>query len=294
MLHGGIRYLENGDFALVQEALYEKNLWLKLTPHLTYPSRFALPVYRGDLRPLWMVKTGILLYAALSGFRDQHHQALNPDETLLRFPGLKQNHLKGAAIYTDAIVSDAKLTYEVLWDGLIHEKHSYANSYCSLEQLQMDSNGNFQATVKDQLSGESRCLTPKKVVFATGPFTDHLLQKLSVFPWRPQLKLSRGSHIWLKRSRLPLEHPMVITPNDGRVIFLIPQNDRVLVGTTEANQDRPEFDVSPSSIEVNYLLANLNFYFPQAQIEASDILDQFAGMRPLVKSSEGGRAWKNC
>lgn len=280
MLHGGIRYLENLDFALVWEALHEKNLWLKLTPHLAYPEKFYLPVYKSSLRPLWMVRMGLLLYDALSSFQNLPHEVASVEKTLDRFPTLKKVGLTGSGVYSDAVVDDAKLTLECIYDGMV-SKNSYACNHTSLVNCIKKGSG-YLVTLKDELTGEQRDIACDHLIFTTGPFTDNLLKRLDLFPWIPKLMLSRGSHLWFKNDMLKAKGPMVLTPKDGRVIFVIPQKDKTLVGTTEVPGDA-SFDQMPSDAEVNYLLDNLKDFFPQSDISEDHILGKFAGVRPLVK-----------
>lgn len=285
MLHGGIRYLENLDFSLVWEALHEKNLWLKVAPHLCYPKHFTMPVYRESSRPLWMIHAGVFLYDVLSSFKNEPHRVTNLKQTLADHPLLREEGLKGAGVYSDAIVDDAKMTLECVYDGMLSPK-SYACNHTSLVKAQKNSQ-NYELTLKDELTGETRVIHCGHLIFATGPFTDRLLQELKLFKWTPKLALSKGSHLWFTKKDFPLDNPVVLTPNDGRVIFVIPQGDKVLVGTTE-HPGEATFNQEASSAEVDYLLDNLNEYFPKVKLTKNDIHASFAGLRPLVKEDESG------
>ena len=283
MLHGGIRYLENMDFALVWEALHEKNLWLNLTPHLTYPESFYLPVYKGSLRPLWMVKIGLFLYDLLSSFKNTPHSIASKKKTLEIFPFLKSQGLTGAGVYSDAVVDDAKMTLECIYDGMV-SPHSYACNHVSfidVKKLKNEKKEVYEVKLKDEISGETKAITTDYLVFTTGPFTDKVLSKQSLFPWTPKLRLSRGSHLWFDNEMLKIQKPMVLTPKDGRVIFVIPQKDKTLVGTTEV-KGSADFDQTPSDQEIAYLFKNLEDYFPNADINKKYLLGSFAGVRPLV------------
>jgi len=290
MLHGGIRYLENMDFSLVWEALHEKNLWLKIAPHLCFPQHFYLPVYKESSRPLWMIHAGVFLYDLLSNFKNEPHKVTNLKQTLKANPLLRKKGLRGAGVYSDAIVDDAKMTLECIYDGLIAPK-SYACNYTSLVTAKRENNQRYILTLKDELSGKARQITCEHLIFATGPFTDRLLEKLKLFKWTPKLALSKGSHLWFSKSDFPLENPVVLTPNDGRVIFVIPQGDKVLVGTTE-HPGKADFNQKASIAEIEYLLDNLNEYFPKAGLTKDKIRASFAGLRPLVKEDESGNLGK--
>jgi glycerol-3-phosphate dehydrogenase len=284
MLHGGIRYLENFDFELVWEALKEKNLWIKLAPHLCYNQRFFIPVFKGDLRPLWMIRIGLALYDILSIFKNQKHDSATPKRTLEAFPQLNPLHLKGSGIYSDAVVDDAKLTLEVIYDAL-KSRNSRALNYVSLESWKKEKNSHT-LTLKDQLTGDCREMTCRHIIFATGPFTDILMKQLGTIKWSPKLIPSRGAHIWLSPNSLEAKQAMVLTPKDGRVIFVIPWHDRILVGTTEDKDIDDPTDIQAKESDIKYLLNNINEYFPKANIQRSDVISSFAGIRPLVKDED--------
>ncbi len=282
MLHGGIRYLENFDFALVWEALHEKNLWLKLAPHLCYESPFYIPVYKDSKRPLWMIRIGLFLYDLLSFFKNSPYKVLNKEKTLKSLPGLSPDGLKGSGQYHDAIVDDGKLNLEVIYDGCL-EKGSKALNYVELVDFK-HSIDQIECFFKDDLTGEKRRITCDELIFAVGPFTDKILSKNNHLNWDPVLLPSKGSHLWLKRSALKISEPMVLTPDDGRVIFVIPQGDKILLGTTETKIEGNYFDITPDQEEIDYLLKCLNEYFPSESVSEDEVLSSFAGIRPLVKA----------
>lgn len=292
MLHGGIRYLENFDFALVHEALAEKNLWLKLAPHICKEKHFYLPVYKDSLRPLWVVRLGIYLYDFLSNFQNATRGFSNKDETIKEIIHIKKDKLSGAGIYSDAIVDDGKLALEVIMDAL-EDSCASALNYISASNISKDKNGLFHCTLTDELTGASKCITSDNLVLATGPFTDQFIKSnFQQLDWKDKLLPSKGSHIWIKRDDFPLEHPVVLTPNDGRVIFVIPHHDRVLVGTTEEQVEEELFDINPSQKEIDYLLNNLKEFFPTSNIKQEHITESFAGIRPLVKEDDSGSLGK--
>lgn len=290
MLHGGIRYLENMDFNLVWEALHEKNLWLKLAPHLCFESPFYLPIFSDSLRPTWMIRTGLFLYDLLSEFKNSPHSYLNPQQSLKNLPLLKSAGLKGCGVYHDAIVDDLKLTLEVIFDGNI-EPQVDAINHVALKDFNV-SGECIDAWLEDQLTGECKKVRAKEVVFATGPFTDKLLRKSTPLQWTDKMIPSKGSHLWIDRQKFPIEAPVVLTPNDGRVIFVIPQDKRVLVGTTEEKVDGNFFDIHPSQKEIDYLLTNANEFFPGLSLRQDSIIGRFSGIRPLVKESDQQGAGK--
>lgn len=280
MLHGGIRYLENFDFGLVQEALEEKNLWLKLTPHLCFERDFYLPLYRYSKYAPWMLNLGLFTYDFLSHFQNRPFGMLGPTETLEKIPSLDSNGLKGAGKYFDGIVDDAKLSLECLYDALL-EPCASALSYHEVTKTERVADG-YLVTYQSRKSQEALTVHTKFLVFTTGPFTDTLLPQLGI-PWTSQLLPSKGIHLWLKEGALEAKGSVVLTTRDNRVVFVIPQRDSILVGTTETPVDQDIFDIKATQKEVDYLLSVLNQYFPKANLDQSSIISTFAAVRPLVR-----------
>jgi glycerol-3-phosphate dehydrogenase len=280
MLHGGIRYLENFDFALVQEALEEKNLWLKLAPHLCSERPFFFPVYKDWKYPPIGLRLGLWLYDFLSHFQNKPHGWFSKNEVLEKFPELKSEGLLASGQYFDGIVDDHKLALECLYDALL-EPCAHALNYHEVTHVARE-NDLEKIAILDRLTGEKSEIRAKFVVYLTGPFTDELLPKLGV-PWTPKLVPSKGIHLWLKPGTIQAPGSMVLTTKDNRVIFVIPQRDAILVGTTETPVDEEIFDIKATEKEISYLLEALQNYFPHAPISQDSIISTFAGVRPLAR-----------
>ena len=285
MLHGGIRYLENFDFGLVQEALEEKNLWLKLTPHLCFEREFYLPLYNYSKYAPWMLKMGLFLYDFLSHFQNRPHAMLNSKQTLKVIPSLDPAGLSGAGKYFDGVVDDAKLSLECLYDGLL-EPNAHARSYAEVLKTQ-EIPGGYEVSFKSRFESKIKTVRTKFVVFLTGPFTDDLLPKLGI-PWTPQLVPSKGIHLWLKAGSIEARGSVVLTTKDNRVVFVIPQRDSILVGTTETPVKEEIFDIKANDQEIDYLLGVLKQYFPQSSLGRDSIISTFAAVRPLAREEASG------
>lgn len=285
MLHGGIRYLENLDFALVFEALHEKNLWLKLAPELATEECFYLPVFKDSKRPLWMLKLGLFLYDFLSGFQNTSHRIATKVETLNTLKGIKSSELKGAGVYYDAIVDDLRLTTKNIDDAC---KEGPVQAISHLEFVDFNRLDDNKIIVNFLKSGKIIQVECKDLIFATGPFTDIVLSKQSQLNWTPKLIPSKGSHLWLTPESLEIEAPLVITTKDDRVVFVIPHGDKILVGTTEENITSEYDFIKPSPNEIQYLIDCVNNYFPSSNICEQNIISSFAGIRPLVKEEGSG------
>ncbi len=286
MLHGGIRYLENMDFSLVFEALKEKNLWLKLTPHITKEIPFYLPVYKESKWPLFFMRIGLFLYDLLSLFKNSPHRVLNYKNTLKEMPGIKKEGLVGAGLYYDGIVDDAKLGLECIYDGL-NNKNCKALNYKKVTDLTKNKEGVFQVSYSDMMNNETNTVNSKFVIMATGPFTDQTMKNLNI-DWKPVILPSKGTHLWLEEKSLPIKDAMVLQTKDQRIIFVIPQRHSILVGTTEhpIDSNTPMLNIKPTKEEIQYLLDVVNEYFPESKVTHDHILSSFAAVRPLVKSKE--------
>lgn len=279
MLHGGVRYLENLDFGLVREALEEKNLWLKLAPQLAIEKEFHLPVYRDAKWPLPFVRAGLFFYDVLSHFQNRPAGHTDRQATLTRFPQLSSKGLRGAGTYYDGLVDDHKLALECLWDGEIEEGATALNYQ---EVTEIHSGDINLVRWRDRLNGQLGEARAKFLVFATGPFTDHLLPQWG-FPWEPVLLPSKGAHLWLEASALQLHGPMLLQSRDGRVVFVIPERGAILVGTTETEVCEEMFGIKASQADIDYLLKVLSDYFPSAGLGPQHIISSFAAVRPLVR-----------
>ncbi len=284
MLHGGIRYLENFDFSLVHEALQEKNLWLKLAPHLCYEDSFHLPVYKSSKFPLFFIRLGMFLYDFLSHFKNSPHKILNKQKTLLKLPALNPDGLRGCGVYYDAIVDDAKLGLECLYDALM-EDNVRAMNYTQVNSFKNEGDVST-VELEDTLTHNKKIIKARHVIFATGPFTDKLFEKLNI-PWKPKLIPSKGIHLWLKPESINIKSPVVLQTKDDRVIFVIPQRGAILAGTTESIVTEEIYNIKPSESEIDYLLKEMAIYFPHANLNRKNIISSFAAVRPLVKEDSG-------
>jgi glycerol-3-phosphate dehydrogenase len=287
MLHGGIRYLENFDFALVKEALHEKQTWTKLAPHLTKEEMFIIPVYKESKWPLFFIRIGLFIYDLLSWFKNPRFKTMNKSEVLKILPHLKSENLKGAGVYSDAIVEDSKLGLECIYDGLNDQCH--ALNYTEL--IKVTNQNHYELTLYDHIKELEFNISCENLIFALGPFTDIIMNKLGL-PWQNVIIPSKGSHIWLKNNIIDVKQPMVLQTNDKRIIFVIPQRNAILAGTTELalSEDDEIFNIQASNKEIDYILKNINEYFPSANVNNTHIIRSFAGVRPLVKDGSKDRS----
>ncbi len=278
LLHGGIRYLETLDFDLVYEALREKNYWVKECPELAQEQKFYIPIYKNSPNPLWKLAAGVKLYDLLSLYKNSPSSFHSKAKTLEALPHLSPAGLKGSVSYYDAIVDDYQLGILVLKAALQMGK-GQALEHCRLVDVEKRN----QFHLKVEYNNEEKLVDCNKLIFTTGPFTDQVMKSLDL-PWTPQMMLSRGSHLFLRRDLLPLKEGVVIQEGK-RIIFVIPHPDYILLGTTEHKEpddaDLYSLDIKPE--EKEYLIKNFERYFPHHSIKESDIIKTTTGVRPLVK-----------
>ncbi|MGL6072025.1 FAD-dependent oxidoreductase [Craterilacuibacter sp.] len=267
LLHGGLRYLENGEIPLVRRALADRDWWLTQNSKLVHPLAITLPVYRQARRKRWQLKAGLWLYDRLAGTSAlPPHQWLTRQSLLSSKDHLHAQGLQGGYRYFDAQMDDEKLgnwaAGQARLAGVVIREHAPISRiacdgsvYCSGQILKFDA-----------------------VVNATGPWAARLLTD-STIPCAFALDTVRGSHLLLAR---PLSQGYLLeVAGERRVVFVLPWQGQTLVGTTEIRQT-PDTPVQCSDAETRYLLALYNHYFPAAS--ENEISGSYAGLRPLLKS----------
>ncbi len=272
LIHGGIRYLERGQVGLVRESVREREILLRIAPHLVKPLEFTWPVYRGARLPRWKLRVGLTLYDLLAGKRRvQAHHSLDVSEVLEKEPGLRRDGLTGGASYYDAATDDAGLTRANVMSAVQHG--AIAVDHARAEPTTLSGGKADGALVHDMQGDATTHVSARVTVSATGPW---------------QAKGTKGSHIILPRSRIGNHSAITMTsPDDGRVMFVLPSGDRTVVGTTDIYTVETPDDVKASDAEITYLLRAANAYFPSASLTTDDVTGTWAGIRPLATAPAG-------
>jgi glycerol-3-phosphate dehydrogenase len=276
LVHGGLRYLEHGDFRLVYEALHERGRLLRSAPHLVRPLRFVLPFYRQSRMPSWKGRAGLLLYDLLAGTENiGRGRSLALHQLRAEFPSLQPAGLLSAATYFDAQMDDARVCIEVL-NSAANEGALLANY---VEAVAFEPGG---VRVVDRVGGAEFTIRARQVLNATGPWVDQVCQ-LAGDSSGPHLKPTKGVHLVAPDRGLSTAF-LLLHPADGRVFFVIPWLGKTLIGTTDT-LDAGCPDVVPiTSDDSAYLLEGHNHYF-SPPLSESAILGRFAGLRPLLRSN---------
>jgi glycerol-3-phosphate dehydrogenase len=287
LVHGGLRYLETYDFALVFEASAERRRLLELAPHLVHPLPFVFPVYRGGPTPWMMLQAGMWLYDALSLFRNIHrHRVLSAADVAREEPGLRRDGLAGAALYYDAAVDDARLTLANARGA--HESGAAVVPHAGVVGFLDDGKGVRGARVRDRLTGEETEVRARVVLNATGPWSD-AVRRLADPAARPRLRPTKGVHVLFERERIGNRHAVTFqSPVDGRVMFVLPWGDFTYVGTTDTDFAGSPAEVRADANDVEYLVKSANSVFPAAKLTAADVVSTWAGVRPLLAPRRTG------
>jgi glycerol-3-phosphate dehydrogenase len=294
LVHGGIRYLPNFDFALVHEALVERGILLQNAPFLVQPVAFILPIYEGDRHPVGMPFTtpggiglsflldiGLWLYDILAGRRNiRRHRHLSRDQVLKLAPALLPDGLKEGFVYYDGQTNDARLTMTLI--RTVAQWGATIANYTEVTSFIVE-NGKVQgAHVCDRLTGVDIPVRARHVVNATGIFTEQVEELTGMEP-QVQIEPSKGVHLVLSREDLKLGDDVVVLPEteDKRILFIAPWQSRAVFGTTDTGSGDLDHPVATQE-DISYLLQYLNRYLT-VHIAESDIISTYAGYRPLVR-----------
>lgn len=281
LVHGGVRYLEQGNVSLVMEALKERGILRQNAPHLVHNLAFVVPNYDWWEMPFYGV--GLKIYDLLSAkYRFGKSKILSKKEILKRLPTLKTEGLRGGVIYFDGQFDDTRLLINLVATAAEHG--ATALNYARVFGLTKDENG-FVSGVNfsDEESGQVFQVTAKTIINATGAFCDSV-RKMSDAKAENLIAPSQGIHLVFDKSFLPGDHAIMIPhTSDGRVLFAIPWHDATLVGTTDTPVERAELEPEAFEEEINFIIETAGKYLHKPPTR-KDILSVFTGIRPLVKN----------
>lgn len=282
LVHGGVRYLQQGNIALVMEALKERGLLLRNAPHLVRNLSFVVPNYLWWEAPFYGV--GLKMYDLLAG---KHgfgpSKILSHDEVLKHIPTLEPEGLRGGVVYHDGQFDDSRLLINLLQTAV--EQGAAVLNYAPVTRL-LKSPGNriIGLAFRDEEGGGEHALSARCVINATGPFSDQV-RKLDDAAAAPIIAPSQGVHIVLPREFLPGDAAIMVPhTRDGRVMFAVPWHGHVIIGTTDTPISDVVLEPRPQPHEIDFLLQTAGRYLTRHP-QHSDILTVFTGIRPLVKTT---------
>lgn len=283
LVHGGVRYLQQGNVSLVLEALHERGILYRNAPHLVRNMSFVVPAYDWWEGPFYGV--GLKLYDAMAGRHGfGRSKWLSKSETVGELPTIRTDGLRGGVRYYDGQFDDARLAIDLAQTAA--NLGAVLVNYVRVTALEKSNGIVTGATAHDEITGTDHEIRAKVVINATGPFSDGI-RRMDDPAAPPMIKPSRGVHLILDRSFLPKESAILVPhTSDGRVLFAVPWHDRVLVGTTDTPVSEASLEPRASKEEVGFIIENASRYLA-TDPKPSDILSVFAGIRPLVDFGQG-------
>jgi glycerol-3-phosphate dehydrogenase len=307
-VHGGLRYLQNFDLGLVREALLERQLMVRLAPHLVRPLPFVLPAFDGSRRPDRLTGIGLNMYdvmaapslrARRNARRDMaadgdaewspaRHRLISGAEVTELLPAIAPRYPSGGYLFYDCQTDDARLVLTVLGEaerfGAVCANRLRVTGLCA------EPGQESGAVVEDREGGGTFTLRADNVVNATGVWADRIRPgELHSEAELPRIAPSRGTHVTLRHEDLPLHAGAIVPAGEGRSIFALPWLGRTLVGTTDNNYDGDIDHVRPSARDIEYLLGAVNHFFGTS-LGPGDATGAYAGVRPLVSSGDSRKS----
>jgi glycerol-3-phosphate dehydrogenase len=279
LIHGGLRYLELGDFKLVRESLREKKTLERLAPHLIRPLPFLVPIYRGAPRGLITVRIGMWLYDLLTpGKTTERYRVLQPVDALTMEPSVRAEDLRGAGYYfDDLLLYPERLCLENVLSAARHGARAF--NYCEVEEFVHGRRGIEGVKVRDLLSGQVQLVRAATIVNCAGPWVDRVRAMAKVADRSPRVvRTTKGIHCLLPRMT---DRAVYLSARDERMIFVIPWREFSLVGTTDTDFEGDPDRLWATREEVTYLLEEVAKVLPDKRATFDNVSYTYAGVRPL-------------
>ncbi|TRD17860.1 glycerol-3-phosphate dehydrogenase/oxidase [Palleronia caenipelagi] len=281
LIHGGLRYLEQGDVALVRESLRERERLFRLAPHIVKPVPLMMPFYAHNRRSSWTIRAGMLAYDVLSFDKSPpNHTVLSREDTLRRFPEMNGDGLVGSAIFYDGqVVWSERLCAEVALQAAAEGCHIFTHS--RVDGFTQEGETLTGASFVDEITGARATLATRLAVNAAGPWVDTVLKGQPAGGKR-HIGGAKGSHLVVDPfPGAPADVVYYESRADGRLVLVIPWGEKYLIGTTDKKFDEDPDLARADDAEVEYLLGEVNSLIPTANLTEEDILYTYSGVRPL-------------
>lgn len=284
LIHGGLRYLKQFDFKVVQETGLERKIVRNLAPHLTRELRVRLPIQKNGSLSRFATKIALTAYEYLADVDPSQKHEFFDKKTLHKKDKLKTEGLKGGYDYLEYQTDDARLVIENIKKGV--EIGGIALNYCKVDVIHQENGHVTGVSFTDTLDGEHFEVKSTNIISAAGPWVDEVC-RLEDETKPDKLTLTKGVHLVFERQKFPLSSAYYFDTSDSRMIFAIPHENTTYVGTTDTIYTHHKTSPKTSLEDVNYLLENLNERF-ETQLKEEDIISSWSGLRPLIQQKGKG------
>lgn len=286
LVHGGLRYLKQGEVKLVMEVGRERALLHRKAPHIVIPAPMMLPIYKGGTYGYWMSAIGLYVYDLLAGVkRGERRIMYGRSKTMELEPMFKQEGLRGSGYYYEYRTDDSRLTVEIAKTA--HGHGAKLVNYAKAVGFLYEKGKAIGVKVEDVLSGRVYSIYAKKIVNAAGPWVDRVRSQDHEVKGK-RLLLTKGVHLVVDHARLPVRQSAYIDVPDGRMIFVIPREGKTYIGTTDTFYEGKVEEPRTTSKDRDYLLQAVNHAFPGARLTAGDVESSWSGLRPLIREEGKG------
>ncbi|WP_249866200.1 glycerol-3-phosphate dehydrogenase/oxidase [Paenibacillus konkukensis] len=280
LIHGGLRYLKQGEIKLVQEVGRERAILYKNAPHLVIPAPMLLPVYKGGTYGYFASSIGLYIYDWLAGVaRKERRKMLGRKETIEREPLLKKEGLKGGGLYYEYRTDDARLTLDIMKTAV--QRGARIVNYAEAVKFIYENGKAVGVEVHDRIGGLRQMIRAKHIVNAAGPWVDQV-RSLDGSLKGKRLFLTKGVHLVVDYHRLPVRQAAYFDTPDGRMVFVIPRGNITYVGTTDTAYSESIDQPRTTLEDRDYLIRAVNAMFPAIKLTPGDIKSHWAGLRPLI------------
>ena len=288
LIHGGLRYLKQGDLKLVAEVGRERNNLYKNASYLTQPTEVIIPFEVGGSMNKFTAKLAMIAYEILAKVeRRFKHSMLRRREVKNLLPNLNDDKLKGGVIYYEYKTNDSRLTIELIKKAV--SLGAVAVNYTKAVGFEYNKGKVSGVKVMDSFTGESFTISTNHCICSTGPWTDDIL-KLEDQKLPNKVVLTKGVHIVFDKKRFPLSNAVYFEVGDGRMVFAIPKFDNVYVGTTDTFYDTQKEHPNITLDDVQYIIDAINNKFGRMRLTPSDVVATWSGLRPLIKEEGKGES----
>ncbi|GAA1023191.1 FAD-dependent oxidoreductase [Acrocarpospora pleiomorpha] len=288
LIHGGLKYLERGDVALVRDSLREREWLLRAAPHLIEPLRFCLPLYRDATHRPWLLRAAMLAYDVLSFDKSTAwHRQYSTGSFVRLLPSLNRTGLRGGVAYFEAQVAEPERLMTEL-AAAARAAGAHIVNHAEVDGATWSGEGITGVRFTDTTSGRRYGVTTRLVVNAAGPWVDDVLTAMHSSKPVPLMGGTKGTHLVVGRfPGAPSDAVYYEARSDSRALFVIPWRGRYLLGSTDDRFSGEPGAVSPTAGEIDYILAETNILIPEARLGRDDVVWCYAGVRPLPYSADG-------